>query len=500
VSAFRLEQIGGILRFTVAPGRALVLGRSPQCDLIVADQSVSRRHAELFVQDAGVTVRDLGSANGTLVNGERVTSGRAADRDVLAFGGIAFRVQARAAGGSLSEDLPGGMTLRALALPLTAGHDRNARVLARLLEVSAGLSGDTSLETLLDTVVELAFEQVDADRVGLLLASAAPAELELAAWRNRVGDAAPRVPRTIAERAVAERGPVLTASAVDDARFQTGSVVVQAVRSAMCVPLLDTDARVLGALYADTISRPEPFDDDEARTLLAFGGLAAVAIARARYADEARRAREVRATFERFFAPGVAAAIAEAGEQVALGGRRLPVAVLFSDIRGFTALAGVMPPEEIAALLGEYFAVAVDAVFEHGGTLDKFIGDAVMAVWGAPLPVEDPVDRALAAALAIRREVAGLNARRETTGRPAVELGIGIAWGEVFAGNVGTDRRLEYTVVGDAVNLCAHLADAAGPGEILVAGDAARQLTHRPKLDSMPALDLKGRTLEVFRV
>jgi adenylate cyclase len=393
------------------------------------------------------------------------------------------------------------LTVRALAGAAAGPETRAARALARLLEVSAGLSGDASLEPILQAVTDLAFDHVDADRAALLLTHPASGALELSASRNRVGDAPPRVPRVIATRAMEDRAPVLTASAMDDERFRSGSVVLQAVRSAVCVPLLDADGRVLGALYADTITRAEPFNDDEAHALLAFAGLAAVVIGRARYAEEARRAREVRANFERFFAPGVAAAIARSDERVALGGRRVPAAVLFTDLRGFTTLAESLPPEELAALLEDYFAVAVEAVFEQDGTLDKFVGDAVMAVWGAPLPCPDPVDRALAAALAIRRGLAAVNEHRALQQRLPVALGIGIGYGEVFAGNVGSERRLEYTVVGDAVNVAAHLAGAAQAGEILLAAPAVDRLLHKPRLTPIPEIAIKGRTpVQVYRV
>jgi adenylate cyclase len=245
-----------------------------------------------------------------------------------------------------------------------------------------------------------------------------------------------------------------------------------------------------------------PFGDEEARALHAFAGLAAVAISRARFADEARRAREIRASFERFFAPSVAAAIAASPGQAALGGQQLPVAVLFGDIRGFTPLAEQASPEELAALLGDYFAAMVDAVFEHHGTLDKFIGDAVMAVWGAPFPLPDAADRALQAARAMRTELARHNRRRQAAGRPPIEAGFGLSYGEVFAGNIGSARRLEYTVVGDAVNLASRLCDMAGPGEILVDDELAARLSDRAGLEPLAAVNIRGRagTVRAYRV
>ncbi|HEX9165659.1 MAG TPA: adenylate/guanylate cyclase domain-containing protein [Gemmatimonadales bacterium] len=487
----RLEQIGGPLRFHLEPGRQVTLGRSPQCELIVPDPSVSRRHAELEATAAGLHLRDLASANGTSLNGSKVTDKVAIPEDIVTFGGMAFRV--RGTDAAVDEPLPDGVKVRTLtAVPTTAGHRRSEVVLERLLAVVAGLSGEFALDTLLGEVVTLAFDQVDADRAAMLLVTESGG-LELAAGRNRLGDAVPVVPRAIADRAMTERAAVVTASAQDDERFRSGSVVLQAVRSAICVPLLAGE-RVLGVLYTDTMTRAAPFDDEEARALHAFAGLAAVAIARVRFAEEARREREVRTTFERYFAPTVAAAIVQAPDRVALGGARLPVAVLFTDIRGFTGLAERLSPEEIAALLGEYFAVVVDAVFEQEGTLDKFIGDAVMAVWGAPIATPDAAERALRAARSVRTELEIVNARRIGEGRPAIPVGCGLSYGEVFAGNIGSERRLEYTVVGDAVNVASHLCRRAAAGEIVLSGDLAARLPSLDGMEELEPMDLKGRS------
>jgi len=495
----RFEQTSGALRFRVIPGGRLVVGRSPASDVVIADPSVSRRHAELSAEGGVVSVRDLESANGTMVNGERRAASPIEPGDIVTFGAVAFRAVADA-GAPPVEELPAGVAVRALTVPITQGHERDGRTLSRLLELALGLGGDASLEQLLDGVAELAFDHVDADRVALLLAS--PEGLVPAAGRSRVGEQIPAAPRAIADRAVAERAAVLTESAIDDARFQSGSVKLQQVRGALCVPLFASGGEVLGVLYADTITRPAAFSEDEARALQAFAGLAAVAIGRARSADEARRAREIRASFERFFAPSVAAAIANGPERAALGGARLPVAVLFGDIRGFTRLAQSTAPEELAGLLGDYFAAMVDAVFEHHGTLDKFIGDAVMAVWGAPFPLPDAADRALAAAHTMREELARQNARRQSEGKPLIEAGFGLSYGEVFAGNIGSERRLEYTVVGDAVNLAARLCEMAGPGEILVDDALATRLSSRFGLEAMAAVKIRGREgpVRAFRI
>jgi class 3 adenylate cyclase len=152
--------------------------------------------------------------------------------------------------------------------------------------------------------------------------------------------------------------------------------------------------------------------------------------------------------------------------------------------------------------LSEYFSVMVEIVFRHGGTLDKFIGDAVMAQWGAPIGADDDADRAMDAALDMLRELETLNERWASEGRPRLQIGIGLSYGESFAGYIGSERRLEYTVIGDVVNIASRLCSEAGGGEILMT-DAMRQaLSDAPHMRERGTMELKGKreTLAVYSV
>jgi adenylate cyclase len=139
----------------------------------------------------------------------------------------------------------------------------------------------------------------------------------------------------------------------------------------------------------------------------------------------------------------------------------------------------------------------VEIVFAHGGTLDKLIGDALMALWGTPLASDDDPDRAVAAAIALQRALLGLNARWAAQGRRTLSVGIGLSFGEVFAGNIGSDRRLDLTVIGDEVNLAAHLCSHAGPEEILTTEPLFAALRRPPPAVELPPLTFKGRTQAV---
>jgi len=148
----------------------------------------------------------------------------------------------------------------------------------------------------------------------------------------------------------------------------------------------------------------------------------------------------------------------------------------------------------MASLLTEYFTEMVDCVFRHGGTLDKFMGDAVMAQWGAPIGAPDDADRAVRAAIEMMRALDALNEKWRRSGRPELGIGIGLSYGEAFAGNIGSERRLEFTVIGDTVNTASRLCAAAEPGEILLSDEMRRVLHEAPPLEEHAPLELKGKT------
>jgi adenylate cyclase len=152
--------------------------------------------------------------------------------------------------------------------------------------------------------------------------------------------------------------------------------------------------------------------------------------------------------------------------------------------------------------LNEYLGRMTDEIFHYDGTLDKFIGDAVMAQWGAPLGDPHDPDHAMEAAIKMIRELDTLNARWRAAGKPELQIGIGLNVGEAFAGNIGSERRMEYTVIGDTVNTASRLCSAAGPREILISDEFRRALTSPPPLVEMPPMELKGKSqpVPVYRV
>ena len=534
--AFKLFAATGDQTIDLPASGSVLVGRAATSDVPIYDPTISRRHAEVQLAPSGVQVRDLGSSNGTFLNGARISNATAADGDVVTFGKVAFHVRevtpikqepaveppsfSMPAGATIVRRVPVPPEEEALAEPKArisgaqqlkvegeSPDERRARALQLLLDISKELSRHQDVDKLLHRVVDITFQVMDVDRVSILMVEPTSKELIPRVSHTRLGETAAgggsrHVPRSIAQRAVDERLAILTDNAAADERFKGKSIVMQSVRSAMCAPLMGRGGNVLGIIYVDNLTATNSFSDDDLDFLIAFSGLAAVAIENSSLTDRLRREAVVLSNFQRYFAPNLAEEILNQEGEVQLGGTKRPVVVFFSDIRGFTPMSERMAPDDIARLLTEYFTEMVEIVFKHGGTLDKFMGDAIMALWGAPIAHEDDADRAMLAAVEMQQVLDELNAKWETDGRQRVNIGIGINFGEVFAGNIGSQQRLEYTVIGDAVNVASRLCSKAGPGDILVSEPFRHVLKQPPDFEPVEAIELKGKAqaVPVYRV
>jgi adenylate cyclase len=536
---YKLTTADGLQSFELRAGAQLVVGRSLASDIPILDPSISRRHAEVSCDEQGVHIRDLGSSNGTFLNGEKVETARLGLEDTVSFGRVAFRLHTVTAprpvvahqtpqaqppraptppprvGATILRQVPVKPGRRAFAMrratpvapteaieSVAAQREKDQQKLEMLLEVSTGLGRAFDTDAILEKIASYAYQLLDVDRVAVLLLDDA-GQLVPKISRDKSGGVAPRaVPQSIARTVVDDKVAVLTDDAGEDSRFGGHSIVMQRVRSAICAPLLAGEGRVLGILYVDNVTTTHRFGEEDLEFLVAFSAIAAVAIENSQYAERIRRETLVRSNFERFFAPALAARIAGTPEAVRLGGEKRLVTVLFTDIRGFTALSEGMRPDDMAALLTDYRTEMVDIVFRHGGTLDKFIGDAVMAQWGAPVESQDDPDRAVRAAVEMVAALDRLNERFRAAGRPELQVGIGLNYGEAFAGYIGSESRLEFTVIGDTVNTASRLSSAAGPREILISDELRRVLTAPPDLVECPPMDLKGKSqpVPVYRV
>jgi adenylate cyclase len=205
--------------------------------------------------------------------------------------------------------------------------------------------------------------------------------------------------------------------------------------------------------------------------------------------------KRLKATMSRYMDPGLADKLLGAGEDI-LGGQASVATVLFSDVRNFTTIAEELGAHGTVALLNEYFTVMVECIQREGGMLDKFIGDAIMAVFGTPLAHEDDPDRGVRAAVAMMRDLRAFNRERATYGLKPIDIGIGLNTGQLVSGNIGSPKRMDYTVIGDAVNLAARLESACKQygAHILISQNTLHQLRGTYRTREVDAVIVKGKT------
>ena len=384
-----------------------------------------------------------------------------------------------------------------------SGRDRRGGRLLRLLsEISKTLVTMQPLEKVLARVVELVFETLPAERAFLLLRDAIDQPLSARIMRNRDGSVPAKVSisRTIVNAVMRDRVAMLAKDALYDTRLHASdSIQSMNVRSFMCAPLWNQN-EVIGVLYCDN-PRSKKFITDDLEVFAALCNYAAVAIEQARLSlrllDESKR----RERLTRYHSPGVINRIMLEGDaDGAFMAQERDVSVMFCDIVGFTTMCQHAAPQAVADMLNDFFGRMGEVIFEHDGTLDKFIGDCILAVFGAPFEQPDHATKAVAAALAMQRELARANA--ENPDRP-LHMRIAINSGRALTGDIGSPKRREFTVLGDVVNTASRIeSTVAKPDQIVISKDTLDRIGNTFQIQPLGGVKLRGRDteLEVFEV
>jgi adenylate cyclase len=511
-------------------GTELFLGRSSENAIVLNDFSVSRRHAALRQEDGQWVIEDLKSTNGLKVNGKFVTKSPVASGDVLTVGTFTLTVREEIPEPVLTDSISDSSNtfvrsiadfnrdfqldqatptrLDALstqpAKHLTPAGARE-KIFEILVQVAKTLIVAREVNEILGKVVDLLFEFLPVERAVVVLIDANGRLVpSLARQRGRAGvEVTEPFSHTIVDTVVKQRVAVLTSDALADGRFEAGqSIRIQQIRSAMCVPLWNQD-HVIGALHVDTPLRAGSFTADDLDLLTALGNFAAVAIERARLQGRIEREERIRERLSRYHSPGVVEEIVSDASGVVEKVRTRSVTVFFADIVGFTTAAETMEPDALSRFLGTVFTFAADAIFAQGGTLDKFIGDAVMAFFGAPIAQPDHPKRAIEAAAKLIEAVTAWNAERAAKGESKVAVRVGVNTGKAVVGDIGSDKRVDYTVLGNTVNVAARLEEyVAGPNEIVVGEETAKLAAKHFIFEPLGEVKLKGLTkgLPAFRV
>ncbi|HLT40146.1 MAG TPA: adenylate/guanylate cyclase domain-containing protein [Enhygromyxa sp.] len=477
------------------------IGRGRESDIQVANKSLSRQHAQIVVDPGGtITLADVGSKNGTFVDGQRLDEPRSlVDGQQFCCGDVPFLFSTRELGSAWSVPPPetivreiSAEASRTLAHGLLDQARRRKRSgggfvrpkLARsaegrlqvLLDVARLLSSPESIDKLLIKILDLVFSILDVDRAAIIMIDEATGEFDSPVVESRRGDSllgagqgySKHILNYVRERSVA----ALFSDASADPRLEDAdSIHMTSVRSSMCAPLRSQD-QVIGVLYVDNLTIPAVFSGEDLELLSAFAAQAGIAIENSRLYQRLSQEAVARNNLLRFFPPTTIAQLMDSsrpGDQaewasLPVEAIETEVTALFCDISGFSSMSATMHPRDVVAVLNRYFPIVTEIVFQHDGTLEKYIGDALLAIWGAPFRRVDDARRAVQAAVEMQQAIERLTG--ELAGSAPLRIHIGLNSGPVAAGNIGSEHYLQYATIGDATNLASRICNVAGPGEI----------------------------------
>ena len=512
-------------------------GRAEDNDVVLVADEVSRYHAVLCRRGGKSVLVDKNSLNGTYVNRQRIVERVLSHTDEIWFGGKCrmvyrddtyfgrekkwelsdskimrdvdkIRAEMDRVGNSLTMIARSGRTPFPITMaqtpPLAATPEdlltmsRAYRRLAALYRASTLIASEFDLPKRLSDVLDTAIEVMEADRGFVLLRDEGSDKLRVSVAREMGQDLAASSPSMgVAGKAAIDGEPVLMGSSSTNHELGVrDSIIRQQITSAMAVPLRSED-RVLGSIYVDTRKPDVEFNEEDLELFTSLAAQSALAIDNVRLYEKMVAVEKKRSNLSRFLSPGIVEEIMKEDSSVELGGDKRMVTTLFCDIRGFTPIAERLAPRLMVDLLNEHFGAMTEIVFNQKGTLDKYIGDELMAVFGAPIAGEDDAERAVRAALAIQAKNAQLNIQRAREGRPTFQLGVGVNTGEVIAGYMGSPMRMEFTVVGDQVNIARRLCDVASPGQVVVGAATYEKVKEKVEAISVGAILLEGKAIPV---
>jgi adenylate cyclase len=352
--------------------------------------------------------------------------------------------------------------------------------------------------------MDLLFAVIDADHGFLVLTGEKDSEeLIPVVVKSRQDQTQERVSlkasRTIINRVIRDGVALLTSNAMADSRLDHAkSVLLQQIRSAICVPLWRKD-KIIGVIQLESVRLDNQFTQGDLELLKAIGSQMAMIIEQASLNEKIREEERMRNRLERFHSPQIIDMILSGGQETLddlMEPKDATATILFADINGFTALAERMPPREVNLILNDFFSRMTDILFKYDGTLDKYIGDGLMAVFGAPVEKEDDAERGIRAAQEMIKALSAMMVGIQEDRRFTIRIGINT--GKVVAGNIGSPKRMDYTVIGDAVNTASRLESIAQPNQILIGAETYERIQGKFKIRQVGSRKVKGKTAELM--
>jgi adenylate cyclase len=520
-------------RFPLKEG-ANVLGREAGCDIEIPDPRISSKHAIIMVQGQNVEIIDQNSTNGIYLDEQRVRKGKWTDGSSVFMGNTEMRLKAGAAvDNSLKtgtsqwgqkESAPGtrGLDGRPKSLnnssfdfniveekkigpaAVEVSQDSFAKRMAIINKMIKSIGLVHSVPELLDRTMTLLFEAVNCDTGYILVTNPAnhDAISDHLAYEHGVRKEnleEKLYSRTLVSTVIQKKSGFIFDSDESGEQDQSLSIFQLRIKTALCCPI-HSEGQVYGVLYLDNKKRGAKFNGDDLDLAMNIAGISGVVIENLQLSKKLETESLIRDHLKRFCSPNIAEKIiAERGSSdFHLQSQKTNVTVLFADIRGFTPLSESLAPLAVAQLLNNYFSEMCAIVFANGGTLDKFIGDCMMVLFNAPVPVADHEYFAVKTALQMRNRLQQKLPEWKAAGIPEFQVGIGVNTGDVVVGSIGTSSRMEYTAIGDTVNISSRVCGIARPNQVLITDSILEKVKGRFRTVSLGAVQLKGKSRQVF--
>lgn len=516
----------------------ITIGRSKDNHIVLFDHTASRRHAKVRKTPDGCLLMDLDSHNGTHVNGARVTSRILRHNDLVEIGTSVLSFQYEI--GDDDEPVPRAAVEEGNEKPqgeqdaflkLAIRYDEKAQDLVASIRSQAPLEEEellseveaeeketsqlsllnlaksnkilyvlylvtrtllttTHQDQLLRTILDLAFQVIDSDFGFIVLRDPKEGKVVPKVIKHKrepeksTGEL--RLQQAILDKVINEKLSILTSD-----------LVAGKVHTSMSVPVWRKD-EVIGMIQLESHHSSRAFTKPDLDLLTTICNQMAVVLEQANLMEKVRREELMRSRLERFHSPEIVDLIisgASEDEGTMLSPKEKEVTILFVDIVNFTPLSERLSPKEVSQLLNQFFREMNDIIFAYRGTLDKYIGDSIMAIFGAPIEREDDADRAINAALEMRRALFKMNKTMEPD--RIFDIRIGINSGRVVAGNLGSPKRMDYTVIGDVVNTASRLEKIAQPNQILIGEGTFKAVKDSFHIQKVGKKTVKGKTRAV---
>ncbi len=462
------------------------VGRLPSNDLPILDASVSRNHFVITREGGGYFISDDGSSNGTLLNDGKLDGRvRLHDLDRIQAGNVLF---------TFKEDelttIHEVVHEKLASIAASPSYLKNAYFDA-ILSVARESIYTTDYDRFYRDTITLICEAVKAQYGAIVFFDEKDDRLLLKAANDDNGPGIAGISSAILNRSVKGRAGLIVRNTVTDNRF-TGDLTIKdmGISSAVCAPIWENEY-VYGAIYADRRTNPVPFTEDHLNFMTVIANLLALNIAHERLIQRVSDERNVAEQIKRFVpieaVSGLLDMIKNSPSSLWKVQKAETTTVVFADIVGFTALTEKNDADTVAKLLRAFFEKATDTVLSNGGSINKFLGDGFMAVFGTPVPHPDDVDRAIRSARALLEWV-----KHETGGIP-FSLRIGMDTGPVTGIMVGSTQRLEYTIIGNCVNVASRLQAKADVNQILISGETNRFIQAPVNTRPIGEISVKGK-------